>query len=254
MENQNLIDALERIKENKEETAYMWLFYNLVNAKLVLPVAIDTVPDENGNVPENAKVKYFSIKYPSGNTYLVTFTNTDYFNQWQQNIHKYHILCEFPQVVKMTARKESGYSGIIIDPETTNVILPNDELLKFLRPVGKDIAEDMSVKAERIITDKNVGLQPVENPPKRLISALKEHMAKDKSIVSAHIMQTFRKGETTPTYILVVDFLGSAKRVFEDIAKVAHDNMDVDAPIGIMPAGDKIAQGYIKNVEPFYKK
>lgn len=250
MENENLIDALERIKVSKEETARMWLLYNLVNAKLVLPVAIDAIPDENGNVPENAAVKYFSIKNTDGNIYLVTFTNADYFQEWQPDIHKYHVKYDYSQIEKMVTREGSGFAGIIIDPNHANVALPNDELKK----ISGAIPEDMSVKAERIITEKNVGLQPVKNPPLNLIAALKKYMATDKSILSAHIMQTIRKGDTTPTLILIVDFLGSAQKVFDAIAKVAQDNMEISQPIGIMPANDKIAQGFIKNVEPFYKK
>ncbi len=250
MENENLIDALERIKESKEETAKMWLLYNLVNAKLVLPVAIDTVPDENGNVPDNAVVKYFSIKNTDGNIYLVTFTNSDYFQEWQPDVHKYIVRHDYSQVEKMVTSEGSGFAGIIIDPNYANVALPNEELKK----ISGAIPKDMAVKAERIITEKNIGLQPVENPPKKLIAALKEYMATDKSILSAHITQTVRKGENTPTLILVVDFLGSVKRVFDSIAKVAQNNMDTAQPIGIMPANDKIAQEFIKNIEPFYKK
>lgn len=250
MENENLIDALERIKTSRDESAQMWLAYNLLNAKLVLPVAVDAVPDENGNVPKTAAVRYFSIKNTDGSIYLVTFTNADYFNEWQPDIHKYHVKHDYSQIVKMTAREGSGFAGIIIDPNHANVALPNYELLKIMG----EAPDDMAVKADRIITDENIGLRPVSRPPKRLISALKLYMASDKSILSAHIMQTVRKGETTPTLILVVDFLGSAQKVFEGIARIAQKNMETNQPIGIMPASDKIAQSYIKNIEPFYKK
>lgn len=251
MENKNLIDALERIKtESNKEAAQLWLFYNIATAKLVLPVAVDAVPNENGEIPENATVKYFSIKNTDGQIYLVTFTCYDFFQEWQPDIMKYHVEYEFSQIEKMVTRPGSGYAGIIIDPNHSNVVLPND----VLKHITSSTPKDTVLRAERFVTEKNAGLTPAENPPEKLISALKEYMATDKSILSAHIMQTIRKGETTPTLILVIDFLGAAKKVFDAVAKVAQDNMTEPQPVGIVPASDKVAQEFIKNVEPFYKK
>lgn len=250
IDNSNLINSLERIKQSNDERDRMWFLTNLVNAKLVLPVVVDAVPDENGAVPENANVRYFSIQNTEGKIFLVTFTNTDYFQEWQPDIMKYHVKYDYAQVEKMVTREGSGFDGFVIDPNHANVALENDVLNRITRSLPKD----MKVQAERIITENNIGLQPVENTPEKLINALKDFMKDYRSINSAHIMQTIRKGETQPTLILVVDFLGSAQRVFDDIAKVAQDNMEVAQPIGIMPAYDKVAQKYIENVEPFYKK
>lgn len=248
-ENYNLVDALERIKTQKDENSQMWFLYNLVNSKLVLPVAINTVPDENGNVAENTRVRYFSVKDNDGKIYLVTFSNTDYFQEWQPDIMKYHVKYDYSQVEQIVTRQGSGFAGFIIDPNYTNVILENSLLSKLTRSLPPDLA----VTADRIITENNMGLMPVKNPPQKLIKALTKFMSNNKGIIKAYIMQTYRKGEKIPTLILVVDFLGNAKRIFEDIARVAQNNMVISQPIGIMPYYDKAAQSAVENVEPFYQ-
>ncbi len=248
--NVNLMDAIDRIKKNNDENSQMWFLYNLVNSKLILPVVIDTIPDADGNVAENTKVRYFSIKNTDDKLYLVTFTNTDYFQEWQPDIMKYHVKYDYSQVEQIVTGQGSEYDGFIIDPNHGNVAIENDTLKRMTR----SLPHDMAVQADRIVTENNMGLTPVNNPPQKLINALKEFMSKEKSILSAHIMQTIRKGEKTPTLILVIDFLGSAQRVFDDVARVAQNNMETPQPIGIMPAYDKVAMKYIENVEPFYKK
>lgn len=254
MENINLklADLIDLIKAGGSEDVKTEFLHCLVNTKLVVPVVVDTIPDEEGNVAENTNVRYFSLKNTEGKIYLVTFTNTDYFEQWQPDIVKYHVRYDYEQIKGMVTREGSGFDGFVIDPNYGNIALENDILKQLVRvPAAGD---DMNVKAEKIVTENNMGLTPAKNPPEKLVAALKEYMAGDKSILSAHLMETIRKGETTPTLILVVDFLGSANRVFESIAKVAQDNMDVVQPIGIMPASDKVAQKYIEGVEPLYKK
>ncbi|MGN1318164.1 MAG: enhanced serine sensitivity protein SseB C-terminal domain-containing protein [Lachnospirales bacterium] len=248
--NLKLIDLIDEIKESNNEKVKNEFLYYLVNAKLVVPVVVDTVPDEEGNVDENTNVRYFSIKNTEGKIYLVTFTNTDYFEKWQPDIMKYHVRYDFNQLKAMVTRAGSGFAGFVIDPNFGNMAVPN-EILRSIQRVSSD---DMEIKAEKIVTEGNVGLTPAENPPEKLMTALKEFMANDRSILEAYMMQTIRKGETTPTYIIVVDFLGSAKRVFDSLAEVAQNNLDVPQAIGVMPASDKIARKYIENVEPFYKK
>jgi sseB protein len=248
--NKILLDIMDKIKSNPSEQDQMTFMYSLVNTKFVLPVVVDAVPDENGKLPENVNYKFFSIKNTEDKIFLVTFTNTDYFQEWQPDIMKYHVVYDYDQVEKIVAREGSGFAGFIIDPNHANVAVENETL----KNITRSLPADMAVKAERIITENNIGLMPVENPPEKLIKGLKDFMSGYKSINEAYFMQTFRKGEDAPTYIIVVDFLGSVQRVFDDVAKVAQDNLDEVVPIGIMPAYDKVAKKYIENVEPFYKK
>lgn len=248
--NQNLTDALERIRENNDENSRMWLLYNLINADFIVPISLDVIPDENGNLPENANIKYFSIKNPQGKIYFVVFSNVDYFKEWKTDILKYHAKYTYKQVEKIVTRESSGFAGFVIDPNHSNVYFENE----LLKNITKSLPSDMAVQADKIITENNMGLVPAVNPPEKLIKALIEYMEKDNSIKSAHMMQTIRRGETVPTLIIVVNFLGSIQRVFESLARVAQNNMDRPQPIGMMSAYDKIAAAAILNVKPFYKK
>lgn len=250
MDNENLIDALERIKNSDDENDRMWFLYNLVNSKLVVPVSVDGVPDAGGNVKEDAEVRYFSIKSSDGSIYLVTFSCVEYFQEWQPNILKYHAKYDYGQVEKMVTREGSGFDGFVIDPNHANVALRND----LLNNITRSLPHDMAVQADRIVTEDNMGLVPAVNPPEKLVKALQRYMSGQSSIKCAYIMQTIRKGEKIPTLILVVDFVGSAQNVFEGIARVAQESMEVAQPIGIMPYYDKVAQRAVENIVPFYKK
>lgn len=248
--NYNLINAMERLKQTGTDVDQNWFLQNLVNCRFVVPVAVDAVPDENGKLPDDVNVKYFSIKNTDDQIFLVVFTNTDYFQEWQPDISKYHVLYDYDQVEKMVTRDGSGFAGFLIDPNYGNVAVENHTLNK----ISKAMPTELRVKAERIITENNIGLLPVENPSEKLVEALRNFMAGYRSVNEAYLMQTIRQGEEEPTLIIVLDFLGSASRVFEDVARVAQDNMEKAQAIGIMPAYDKVAKKYIENVEPLFTR
>ena len=94
------------------------------------------------------------------------------------------------------------------------------------------------------------------NPPENLKNALLDYFKSQDNISKVYYMETVRKGETSKTPVLVVEFCkeGSLKAAFDDIAEVAHSVMQKGETIGLMPAFDKVAQKYIKDADPFYRK
>ena len=85
--------------------------------------------------------------------------------------------------------------------------------------------------------------------------SISKYLDTENSVRAAYLMKTVRRGDTLPTLIVVVDFVGGRmKYLFDGIATVARGTVDNCESLGLMPASDKIAGHAIENVEPFYKK
>ncbi len=251
IENASLKEAIERHRSAPTQENRLWLLHELIDAELILPVVIIPQP-VNNKIPEDATVNYFSMQTRSGQTYLAVFSSLEEMGKWNKNPNKMYLVRSYESIKHLVLSNREHYDGFVLDPMGCNIAVRNElmENVERLSP-GSD-----TLHTQRVETEGNSGLLPAYNPPERLAEALKKYFASQDNIKSAYFMQTVKKGEKKPTYVIVVDFCrdGSLKNAFDGIAAVAHSVLAEDEEIGLMPAFDKTAAGYIKGVRAFYEK
>lgn len=250
IDNSGLVEAASLLKESANQEKRLWFLNQLIGAKFVLPVVITPEPVDN-KIQADSTVSYFSMKTGKGLVYLVVFTSGEEMEKWNKNKNKMYIIRSYDDVRKMVLNIK-GYDGFVIDPCGCNIAVQN----ALIRNIENFQNPNVVLKPERVQTEGDMGLRPVENPPENVVNALKEYFDSQNNVRAAYFMETIRKGEDKPTPVVVVDFSrdGSLKEAFDGIAAAAHSVMKSGETIGLMPSFDKVAGKYIKGVKPFYKK
>ncbi|MDO5388991.1 MAG: enhanced serine sensitivity protein SseB C-terminal domain-containing protein [Clostridia bacterium] len=250
IDNTALEEAAEKIKEGITLEKRLWFLHKLIGAKFILPVLIVPEPVDN-KIAADSTVSYFSMKTSKDLVYLVVFTNGDEYEKWNKNPNKLYLIRSYDDV-KNIVLNSKGFDGFVINPCGCNIAIQNSLILNIEKASNPEVI----MKPEKVLTEGNMGLRPVEKPPEKLAAALREYFEKRDNISAVYYMETIRKGDDKPTPVLVVEFCkdGSLKAAFDGIASVAHNVMKQGETIGLMPSFDKVAQNYIKGVTPFYRK
>lgn len=250
IDNTALVDAAYKIKNNNTQENRLWFLQKLLSSNFILPVVIIPEP-VNNKIAADATVNYFSMETSKGLVYLTVFTSGSEFEKWNKNPNKMYLIRGYDNIKSLVMSKKE-YDGFVIDPCGCNMAIQKSLILNIERANNPDVL----IKPEKIQTENNMGLKPVDNPPEKLKDALLDYLKTQDNINKAYYMETVRKGEDTPTPVLVVEFCkeGSLKTAFDGIASVAHSVMQKGETIGLMPSFDKAAQKYIKDAVPFYEK
>lgn len=247
--NAPLVNAMAAMKEDENSTTRNVFIQELLNAKLIIPSVIKPEP-VNGKIPEGAKISFFSVRTKDDENMLFLFTSVDELKKWSPAKDKHLILQNYNQFKDFVVGKNAGYDGLVIDPYGASVVIK-----KGLIEAIDSAVKPMKVQSEKIRVDEK-GLQPAEAVSPGLYAALSDAMKRNEKINAAWMMQAVREGASTPTPVLVVDLIngGDMKNTFNALARVANEFLASNESIGIMPARDKVAMRYIKDVQPFYVK
>ena len=250
IDNTALVNAASKIKENNTQENRLDFLKHLLGASFILPVVIIPEP-VNNKVSADATVNYFSMETSQWLVYLAVFTSCEEFEKWNKNPNKMYLIRGYDNIKNIVMSKKE-YDGFVIDPCGCNMAIQKG----LIQNIEKASNPEVLIKPEKVQTEGNIGLKPVYNPPENLKNALLDYFKSQDNISKAYYMETVRKGETSTTPVLVVEFCkeGSLKAAFDGIAEVAHSVMKKGETIGLMPAFDKIAQKYIKDAVPFYRK
>ncbi len=250
VDNTELVKVANKIKENNTQENRLTFLKYLLSANFILPVVVIPEP-VNNKVSADATVNYFSMETSQGLVYLVVFTSGSEFEKWNKNPNKMYLIREYDNIKNIVMNKKE-YDGFVIDPCGCNMAIQKS----LIQNIEKASNPEVLIKPEKVQTEGNVGLKQVYNPPENLKNALLDYFKSQDNISKVYYMETVRKGETSKTPVLVVEFCkeGSLKAAFDGIAEVAHSVMQKGETIGLMPAFDKVAQKYIKDADPFYRK
>lgn len=247
--NSGLIKAMDAMKADDNENTREVFAKELINCKLIIPTIIKPAPVD-GKIEKGAVMSFFSVKTKDNENVLFLFSSVDELKKWAPAQGKHLILQNYQQFKTFVTGQNTKYDGLVIDPCGVNVTIKKG----FIERVDAAL-KPMSVKNQRIKVE-NEGLQPAELASPGLYAALSEAMERNESVNAAWMMQAKQEGSKTPTTVLVVDFIkgSDVKNTFNALARCANDFLAPGESIGMMPAYDRVAFKYIRNVEPFYIK
>lgn len=256
VDNKKLIDAMKMMRENPTEIVKNEFLEQVFAANFIVPATITPEPVD-GKILEDSKISFFFLQNKEKKNYILTFSAPEQYLFWKEHRRdtskKVTVLnYGYDQLAKIVMDYPTLFGGFLIDPNGYNFAIESD----LIRDIDKAKNPEVAVEPVRILPKEGMGLEPAD--PKGLeplLEAISKYLDTENSVRAAYLMKTVRRGDTLPTLIVVVDFVGGRmKYLFDGIATVARDTVDNCESLGLMPASDKIAGHAIENVEPFYKK
>ena len=85
--NKELIDAIEKMKEEKTMETQNKVIAEVLKAKFMCPVILQDAPKGGGkiNINKDTKIQFSVIKTTDAKNFLIAFTSDEEVNKWQKN-------------------------------------------------------------------------------------------------------------------------------------------------------------------------
>lgn len=240
--------SLKRPLREIEEKMYSEIY----NARFLVPIdtselKIDPNDSQNGKVvvKESSKIKIPLITNENNRNYIAIFTDWDELRKFDPEQKFGGNIIRFEDLSYFCSRND----GIVINPFGFNLILQEDTI-KLIEDVvtGKKRLTETYFPSEN--RAENVMLEEPKAYPNKMVNEVKKCLKKHKEVKSAYLKLMIKDG--TETWLIALDFEGSKKLIYDDIAEAAMSYakgrflsfIKLDTPLG---------QKVLKDSEPFYK-
>lgn len=241
--NKELINSINVMKEEKTLEAQNKVITEVLKAKFMCPVILESAPKGGGRIDINkdTKIQFSIIKTTDGKNYLIAFTSDEEVHKWQKNKIQQSLIYTFEDYAMIATNNET-LDGFIIDPKGCNLV--------FTKEIIKEIKA--SITRESVVEkDTQVELGIPKNYPTELVEKLKDVFANIGTIKKAYL-QLMVKDEAM-SYLVLIDADGNEKEHFNTIASAAIPFLN-GMPLNLAPLNTEFGQKAIENFEPFYVK
>lgn len=241
--NTELINSINTMKEEKTLEAQNKVITEVLKARFLCPVILESAPKGGGRIDINkdTKIQFSIIKTTDGKNYLIAFTSDEEVHKWQTNKVQQSIIYTFEDYA-MIATNNENLEGFIIDPKGCNLVFTK-EMIKEIRA---------SITRESVVEkDTQVELGIPKDYPTELVDKLKDVFANIADIKKAYL-QLMVKDEAM-SYLILIDADGKEKEYFNTIASAAIPFLK-GMPLNLAPLNTEFGQKAIENFEPFYVK
>ena len=241
--NKELINSINVMKEEKTLEAQNKVITEVLKAKFLCPVILESAPKGGGRIDINkdTKIQFSIIKTTDGKNYLIAFTSDEEVHKWQTNKVQQSIIYTFEDYAVIATNNEN-LDGFIIDPKGCNLV--------FTKEMIKEIKA--SITRESVVEkDTQVELGIPKDYPTELVQKLKDLFTNISDIKRAYL-QLMVKDEAM-SYLVLIDADGNEKEHFNTIASAAIPFLN-GMPLNLAPLNTEFGQKAIENFEPFYVK
>ncbi len=184
-----------------------------------------------------------------GRQFYPVFIDWEEFGKWEAM--KYQkpqtMIMNFDDYAAMVIDKGRG-SGIVINPFSDNLLLDRGTMahLRMQKQLGAEGHMEY-----RIPSETTVKLGDPDHYPDDLVNALCTYAKKEKSVHTLWMRLMEKSGEWS--YLLVVDFTGNQKTLFDAIAEAAKPYLH-QMYLDIVPFASDFGQKAVNGVRPIYQK
>ena len=205
--------------------------------------------DHTTALQKDTTISFYSIEDSAGQHFFLAFTDWDELRKWQNNDHQQTFIVTFDDISGMVLQQKSRWDGFVINPYGDSIVV-NNELVKALkdemeRRAGGGVVEQVIEK------ETTVQLGEPRVYPADMVNAICAHVKKQKNVKAAYLRLMEKDGEQS--YLVVVDFTGDRRDVFDGIGKAAWNHLN-GMFIDLVPFDTDFGQQAAAGVEPFYKR
>lgn len=240
--NKELIDAIERMKQEKTIEAQNKVISEVLKAKFMCPVILESAPKGGGkiNINKDTKIQFSIIKTTNDKNFLIAFTSEEEVHKWQKNKTQQSIIYTFEDY-SIIAEKNDNLEGFIIDPKGCNLVFTKN----MIRQIKNSITRESVVKK-----DTKVELSVPKDLSTDLVSKLKDVFSNNNEIKKAYFLNMVKEGEKS--YLLIIDAGGNEKQYFNTIASAAIPFLK-GMPLNLLPINTEFGTKVIQEFKPFYE-
>lgn len=252
--NPELVVAIKEVQENSTPETQDNLINEVMKAHFIAPVNISPVPgpsDETGSVTLNEKttISFNIIENTANQQFFLAFTDWEELGKWHKSEKQQTLILTFDDLAAMVLDEKGNSDGFVINPYGGNIVF-NRGLVKALRD-EKERRANGGVVEHEVKKDTSVQLGQPRVYPQELVNAISDHLKKQKNVQAAYLQLMVKDGEQS--YLVVVDFTGDRRALFDGIAKVAMPHLN-GMFIDLVPMNSDFGLNATRSVEPFYKK
>lgn len=252
--NPELVRAISEIGENNSKEMQDQVINEVMKAHFISPVIISPSPEASINIneavlKENTTISFSIIENTANQKLFLAFTDWDELRKWHNSKNQQTLILTFDDLAAMVLDEKGNSDGFVINPFGGNVIF-NKLMIRALKE-EKDRRAKGGVVEQVVKKDTAVQLGQPRIYPKEMVKAISEHLRNKKKVKAAYLQLMIKEGDQS--YLVIIDFTGDKREVFDGVAKVAMSYLN-GMFIDMVPFDSEFGHNATKNIEPFYKR
>lgn len=248
--NEDLVKAMNDIRENQNENTQSAYLDALLRAQFLVPAVFDPKPvkDADGKlkVGEKVKVSFRIITNKEGHHYMPCFTDDVEFDKNTSEEPVERVLLRYREIADIILKSNGSIEGMVINPHGQGLILVAD----FLDKLGK--AQEAATSKQTIPANTKVKLRTPKYPPVDMQEKASEYF-KTRPEVRAAYLQIIEKDDGDEEYLIVVDAVGDTQGMFAEVIPLIKEYA-FGMKVGMTPGSNGLGAQVMKMVKPFYER
>jgi hypothetical protein len=242
--NPALVAAIEAVRAEFNGETEATFLTELKQARFLSPVTITPKPEAGADgeitLPQDTTISFFTLNGASG-AFLPAFTDWDELRKWRNIPDEQTLITTYEDLRTMVLRKPD-HGGFAINPYGCDLLITPEMLQDFERPASNQYT---------VQKDTQVLIGKPADYPHELVAAVSKRLKTQKNVKSAYLVLMKKEGESS--FLIVVDFIGDRRTIFDGIAAVALPHLKKGELIDFIPLESGIGADVARDYPPFYK-
>ncbi len=252
--NPSVVLAIKNMQENNTSFNQAQFIAEVMKAHFISPVSIFPLPepsDAEGKVvlKEKTTINFNIIENTANQKFFMAFTDWEELSKWHKSENQQTLIMTFDDYAAMVLDENGNSDGFVINPFGGNIIFSKD-MIKDLK-LEKDRRENGGVVPQVISKDTSVKIGEPSIYPYEMVKAISGYLKQNKNVQAAYLKLMLKEGEES--YLVIVDFTGDRRQLFDGIAKVAIPHLK-NMFIDMVPFDSDFGKNAANNTQPFYKR
>ena len=252
--NPDLVLAIKEMQTSNTKETQDQMINEVMKAHFISPVNISPIPgliDEVGKVvlKEETTISFNMIINTANQQFFLAFTDWDELGKWCKSENQQTLIMNFDDYAAMVLDEKGNSDGFVINPYGGNVVF-NKDMVRALRD-EKERRANGGVVEQVVKKDTTVQLGQPRVYPEELVKGISNYLKNQKNVKAAYFQLMIKDGEQS--YLIVVDFSGDRRVLFDGIANVAKNHLN-GMFVDFVPYDSEFGRNATNNVEPFYRR
>ncbi len=251
--NPQLVLAIKQMQQNNTEETRARMIAEVKQAHFISPVIISPTPDHVNEdtkvtLKEKTTISFSMIGNEASQQFFLAFTDWEELGKWKREEDQQVVVLTFNDFAAMALDGEGSSCGFVINPFGENVVF-DKAIMRAIRDEGRN---EKGGASEYIIEKETaVHLGQPREYPYELVGAISYYLKGQKNVKAAYLQLMEKEGEQS--YLLIVDFAGDRRTLFDGIANAAMKHLN-GMFIDMIPYDADFGLSATKNIKPFYRR
>lgn len=252
--NPELVMAIKAMKESNTKESQDQVINEVMKAHFISPVSILPIPgspSDNNEVvlKEQTTISFSIVENTDNQSFFLAFTDWDELGKWHKSENQQTLIMTFDDLAGMVLDEKGNSDGFVINPFGDEITF-NKAMIIALKE-ERERREKGGVVEQVVEKDTTVQLGQPRIYPKEMVNGISNYLKKQKNVQAAYLQLMIKEGEQS--YLIVVDFTGDMREIFDGIANVAQNYLK-GMYIDLIPYNSDFGLNATNNIEPFYKR